>query len=153
LEKTTFPEKSTSITGFGFNCGKEARCFICSSTSLSSVTSLYVTTTPSMRLSEVRYGRTARTYHALFIAISFFTGASCSSTAWASAMRSGPRFSFYISMIGLSMSPGRSFISFDIAGVKRLILNSWSRNTVGISVLARKLCRSLFVTSCSSTLD
>ena len=56
-------------------------------------------------------------------------------------------------MIWRPTADGISFMSLVIAAVYRFTLKRWSRNIVGMFVLPRKLFRSLFVSSCSSTLD
>ena len=117
------------------------------------VMSTNVTTTPSIRLSVVRYGSTRRTYHRpLSLLASRSIGTSLSSTLRASASRSGSANFARRSWTGRPTSDGiRSNRSVTV-GVYRRMRNWRSRKRTAMSVLASRLARSLLVPSSSSDL-
>eukprot|EP01136_Pigoraptor_vietnamica_P032383 Opistho-1_new@94181 len=118
-----------------------------------SVTSTNVTTTPSTRLSAVRYGVARRwKCRPSAPATARSVVARRSSTARQSASRAGSSNLRARAEIGRPMSPGIRSIRSRAAGVNRRMRKLVSRNRTAMSVLASRLVRSLLAAWCSSIL-
>ena len=123
------------------------------SVDLRAVISTNVSTTPSIRLSEVRYGVRRIAYQRRArVTTSRSTGLKSLSTAAMSLLRSEPSRLLETSESGRPRSEGIRLNRLRIVGVKSLIRVSASTKSVPISVEFTRLRMSLVVCDCSSIL-